>query len=44
MSAVEVKNLVNLLGPVIGRKDTAIKTHVSRGKGEVTLRSVATGK
>jgi hypothetical protein len=29
MSAVEVQSLVNLLGPVIGKQDTAIRNAIS---------------
>jgi len=45
MSAVEVQSLVNMLGPVIGKQDTAMRNTVSvEERVIVTLRFLATGK
>jgi hypothetical protein len=45
MSAVEVQSLVNMLGPVIGKQDTAMRKAISvEGRVLVTLRFLATGK
>ena len=45
LSAVEVQSLVNMLGPVIGKKDTAMRNAVSvEERVIVTLRFLATGK
>jgi hypothetical protein len=45
MSAVEVQSLVNLLGPVIGKQDTAMRSAISvQERVIVTLRFLATGK
>jgi hypothetical protein len=45
MSAVEVQSLVNILGPVIGKQDTAMRNAISVGERViVTLRFLATGK
>jgi hypothetical protein len=45
MSGVEVQNLVNLLGPVIGKQDTAMRSAISvQERVIVTLRFLATGK
>jgi hypothetical protein len=45
MSAVEVQSLVNLLGPVIGKQDTAMRNSISvEERVIVTLRFPATGK
>jgi hypothetical protein len=43
LSAVEVQNLVNMLGPVIGMKDTAMRNAISvEERVIVTLRFLAT--
>jgi len=45
MSAVEVQSLVNMLGPVIGKQDTAMRNTISvEERVMVTLRFLATGK
>ena len=45
MSAVEVQRLVNMLGPVIGKQDTAMRNAISVEESVmVTLRFLATGK
>ena len=45
MSAVEVQSLVNRLGPVIGKQDTAMRNAISvEERVIVTLRFLATGK
>ena len=45
MSAVEVQILVNMLGPVIGKQDTAMRNAISvEERVIVTLRFLATGK
>jgi hypothetical protein len=45
MSAVEVQSLVNWLGPVIGKQDTATRIAISvQERVFVTLRFLATGK
>jgi hypothetical protein len=45
MSAVEVQSLVNLLGPVIGKQDTAMRQAIPlEERMIVTLRFLATGK
>jgi hypothetical protein len=45
MSAVEVQSLVNMLGPVIGKQDTAMRNAISvEERVIVTLRFLATGK
>jgi hypothetical protein len=45
MSAVEFESLVNLLGPVIGKQDTAMRNAISMEEMViVTLRFLATGK
>ena len=45
MSAVEVQSLVNMLGPVIGKQDTAMRNAISvEERVMVTLRFLATGK
>jgi len=45
MSTVEVQRLVNMLGPVIGKQDTAMRNAISvEEKVIVTLRFLATGK
>ena len=45
MSAVEVQSLVNMLGPVIGKQDTAMRNAISvEERAMVTLRFLATGK
>jgi hypothetical protein len=45
LSAVEVQNLVNMLGLVIGKKDTAMMNAISvEERVIVTLRFLATGK
>jgi len=45
LSAVEVQSLVNMLGPVIGKKDTAMRNAISvEERVIVTLRFLATGK
>jgi len=45
MSAVEVQRLVNILGPVIGKQDTAMRNAISvEERVIVTLRFLATGK
>ena len=45
MSAVEVQSLVNILGPVIGKQDTAMRNAISvEERVIVTLRFLATGK
>jgi hypothetical protein len=45
MSAVEVQSLVNLLRPVIGKQDTAMRSAISlQERVIVTLRFLATGK
>jgi len=45
MSAVEVQSLVNRLGPVIGKQDTAMRNAISvEERVIVTLRFLTTGK
>jgi hypothetical protein len=45
MSAVELQSLVNLLGPVIGKRDTSMRSAISvQERVFVTLRFLATGK
>ena len=45
MSAVEVQSLVSLLGPVIGKQDTAMRNAISVEERVIaTLRFLATGK
>jgi len=45
LSAVEVQSLVNRLGPVNGKKDTAMRSAISvEERVIVTLRFLATGK
>jgi len=45
MSAVEVQSLVNMLGPVIGKQNTAMRNAFSvEERVIVTLRFLATGK
>jgi hypothetical protein len=45
LSAVEVESLVNMLGPVIYKQDTAMRNAISVEKRViVTLRFLATGK
>jgi hypothetical protein len=45
MSAVEVQSLVNMLGPVIGKQDTAMRNAISvEERVIVPLRFLATGK
>jgi len=45
MSAVEVQSLVNMLGPVISKQDTAMRNAISvEERVMVTLRFLATGK
>jgi hypothetical protein len=45
MSAVEVQSLVNMLGPLIGKQDTAMTNAVSvEARVIVTLSFLATGK
>jgi hypothetical protein len=45
MSTVEVQNLLNMLGPVIGKQDTAMRNAISAEEGViVTLHFLATGK
>jgi len=45
ISTVEVQSLVNMLGPVIGKQDTAVRNKISvEGRVMVTLRFLATGK
>ena len=45
MSAMEVQSVVNMLGPVIGKQDTAVRNKISvEGRVMVTLRFLATGK
>jgi hypothetical protein len=45
MSAVEVQSLVNMLGPVIGKQDTAMRIAISMEERViVTFRFLATGK
>jgi len=45
LSAVEVQSLVNMLGPVNGKQDTAMRNAVSvEERVIVTLRFLATGK
>jgi len=45
LSAVEVQSLVNMLGPVIGKKDTTMRNAISvEERVIVTLRFLATGK
>jgi hypothetical protein len=45
MSAVEVQSLVNMLGPVIGKRDTAMRNAISlEERVIITLRFLATGK
>jgi hypothetical protein len=45
MSAVEVQSLVNLLGPVVGKQDTAMRNAISLDERMIVmLRFLATGK
>jgi hypothetical protein len=45
MSAVEIQSLVKLLGPVIGKQDTAMRNAISvEERVIVTLHFLATGK
>ena len=45
MSAMEVQSVVNMLGPVIGKQDTAMRNAISvQERVMVTLRFLATGK
>jgi hypothetical protein len=45
MSAMEFQSLVNVLGPVIGKQDTAMRNAISvEERVIVTLRFLATGK
>ncbi|GFG32925.1 hypothetical protein Cfor_07727 [Coptotermes formosanus] len=45
MSAVQAQSLVNLLGPVIGKQDTAMRQAIpAQERVIVTLRFPATGK
>ncbi|GFG34723.1 hypothetical protein Cfor_02982 [Coptotermes formosanus] len=45
MSAVQVQSLVNLLGPVIGKQDTAMRQAIPVEERVIaTLRFLATGK
>jgi len=45
MSVAEVQSLVNMLGPMIGKQDTAMRTAISvEERVIVTLRFLATGK